>query len=138
MGVGDLMKAEAEEDANRHLESRGRTYARAVSGDRARAAIRTGKRAEEILKLIEEDEDISFLVLAAGTSNEGPGPLVTYAGEGGRVVPVPIAIVPRQPRGRGNRRAGVRFRAEFAAQSSALMSSNRRSKRAATLMQKPC
>ena len=31
---------------------------------------------EEILKLIEEDEDIAILVLAAGTGKEGPGPLV--------------------------------------------------------------
>ena len=38
--------------------------------------MREGKTAEEILKLIEEDEDIAILVLAAGTGKDGPGPLV--------------------------------------------------------------
>ena len=38
--------------------------------------IREGETAEEILKLIDEDEDIAILVLAAGTGKEGPGPLV--------------------------------------------------------------
>ena len=57
-------------------------------------AVREGKTAEEILKLIEEDEDIAILVLAAGTSKDGPGPLVssfsTMAGD----YPIPVAIVP--------------------------------------------
>ena len=48
-----------------------------------------------ITKLIKEDEDISFLVLAAGTGKEGPGPLVTtIAGKAAATFPVPIVIVP--------------------------------------------
>ena len=38
--------------------------------------IREGEKAQEMLKLIEDDEDIAILVLAAGTGKEGPGPLV--------------------------------------------------------------
>ena len=54
-----------------------------------------GERAEEIIELIREDEDISFLVLAAGSSKEGPGPLVsTLAGRAASTFPIPIVVVP--------------------------------------------
>jgi hypothetical protein len=38
--------------------------------------VREGTTADEILGLIEDDEDIAILVLAAGTGKDGPGPLV--------------------------------------------------------------
>ena len=50
--------------------------------------------AEEILKLIDEDEDIGILTLAAGTGKEGPGPLVTNLGKTAGSFPIPVAIVP--------------------------------------------
>ena len=56
--------------------------------------IREGDTAEEILKLIDEDEDISVLVLAAGVDKEGPGPLVASLGTTAGTFPVPMAIVP--------------------------------------------
>jgi nucleotide-binding universal stress UspA family protein len=56
--------------------------------------IREGEVAEEILKLIEEDEDISVLVLAAGVGTEGPGPLVSHLGATAGAFPIPVAIVP--------------------------------------------
>ena len=58
--------------------------------------IREGHKPEEILKLIEEDEDIAILVLGAAIDPSGPGPLVAslaagrYAGN----FPIPISIVP--------------------------------------------
>jgi hypothetical protein len=56
---------------------------------------RIGVKADEIVKLIGEDEDISFLVLAAGTGKEGPGPLVsTLVGKTVSTFPVPVVIVP--------------------------------------------
>ncbi len=50
-------------------------------------------------KLIDEDEDIAILVLAAGSRQGGPGPLVTALRRQGdrRPFPVPVAIVPRPP-----------------------------------------
>ncbi len=51
-------------------------------------------RSEEILKLIDEDEDIAILVLAAGTGKEGPGPLVATLGKTAGTFPIPIAVVP--------------------------------------------
>ena len=63
--------------------------------DRPQIVTRTGAKADEILAQIEEDEDVSFLVLAAGAGKEGPGPLVTaIAGKAASTFPIPIVIVP--------------------------------------------
>ena len=51
--------------------------ANGIAGITPERVIREGENAEEILQLIEEDEDIAVLVLAAGTGKEGPGPLVS-------------------------------------------------------------
>ena len=56
--------------------------------------IREGETSEQILKLIDEDEDIAILVLAAGTGKEGPGPLVASLGKTAGDFPIPVAIVP--------------------------------------------
>jgi nucleotide-binding universal stress UspA family protein len=56
--------------------------------------VRDGEKAEEILNLIEADEDIAVLVLAAGTGKEGPGPLVSNLGKTVANFPIPVAIVP--------------------------------------------
>lgn len=58
--------------------------------------IREGKKVDEILKLIEEDEDIAILVLGAATDAKGPGPLVSSlaAGKTAGTFPIPINIVP--------------------------------------------
>ena len=44
--------------------------------------IREGSKAEEIRKLIDEDEDIAILVLGASTDAAGPGPLVSSLAAG--------------------------------------------------------
>lgn len=59
--------------------------------------IMEGTKAEEIVKLIEEDEDISILVLGASTNpKQGPGPLVSSLATGTHAgsFPIPISIVP--------------------------------------------
>jgi nucleotide-binding universal stress UspA family protein len=58
--------------------------------------IREGQKADEILKLILEDEQIGVLVLGASTDPEGPGPLVSSLAVGAKAgnFPVPITIVP--------------------------------------------
>lgn len=60
------------------------------------AIIRTGDKAEEIIKVIGRDKDISVLVLGASVSREGPGLLVSSLAAGSRVgtFPIPIIIVP--------------------------------------------
>jgi nucleotide-binding universal stress UspA family protein len=56
--------------------------------------IREGDKAEELLKLIEENEDIAVLMLAAGTGAEGPGPLISSLVRTAGTFPIPLAIVP--------------------------------------------
>lgn len=57
--------------------------------------IREGNKAEEILKVIAEDEDIAILVLGASIDAKGPGPLVSAlaAGKAGGF-PIPVTVVP--------------------------------------------
>ena len=50
--------------------------------------------AEEILNLIEEDEDIITLILAANSGEGGPGPLVASLHKTIGQYPVPVGIVP--------------------------------------------
>lgn len=58
--------------------------------------VRSGKRPDEILKLIEEDEDIAIMILGASIDSRGPGPLVSSLATGklAGMFPIPIVIVP--------------------------------------------
>src|SRR6188508_2489751 len=56
--------------------------------------IEKGEKAQEVLNLIEDDEDIAILVLAADTGKEGPGPLVSSVCKNAGDFPIPVAIVP--------------------------------------------
>ncbi len=62
----------------------------------AEEVIREGNKADEILKMIEEDEDVAILVLGASTDPKGPGPLVSTlaVGKAAGAFPIPITIVP--------------------------------------------
>jgi len=93
LGVADIMKAEAHEEAQASLEKFA-VRANGVAGITPERVVREGKTADEILKLIETDEDIAILVLAAGTGKEGPGPLVASLGATAGEFPIPVAIVP--------------------------------------------
>jgi len=94
LGVENIMRAEALEKAQATL-AKVAARARDIANLDPEMVIREGKRAEEIRKLIESDEDIAILVLAAGESSEGPGPLVTaIAARSSGTFPVPITIVP--------------------------------------------
>lgn len=57
-----------------------------------------GKIADEIMKVIGEDEDIAILVLGAAPDAKGPGPLVASfaAGRTAGGFPIPVTIVPGQ------------------------------------------
>ncbi len=93
LGVADIMKAEQMEEANAALDkfaARAHEIAE-INPDRV---IREGGAAEEIVKLIDEDADIGILVLAAGNSKDGPGPLVSHLAKTAGDFPIPVAIVP--------------------------------------------
>jgi nucleotide-binding universal stress UspA family protein len=93
LGVADIMRAEAHEEANAILD-RYAARANGVAGITPERVIREGNIADEILKLIDEDEDIGILVLAAATEKEGPGPLVANLSKSAGTYPIPVAIVP--------------------------------------------
>jgi nucleotide-binding universal stress UspA family protein len=94
IGVGEAMLEEGRDEAQILLDAAAKE-ARSAAGLEPEQAIRVGEKATAIIKLIEEDEDISFLVLAAGTGKEGPGPLVTnIAGKAASTFPIPVVIVP--------------------------------------------
>ena len=93
LGVADIMRAEAHDEASAEL-AKYAARAEGIAGIKAECAVREGDKTEEILKIIDEDEDIFILVLAAGTSAEGPGPLVTTIGRTAGDYPIPLAIVP--------------------------------------------
>ena len=96
LGVENIMRAEAMEQAETTL-GRFADMARTFGTVEPQLVIREGNRSEEIVNLIEADEDIAILVLAAGTDKEGPGPLVTaLAGKTSATFPIPITIVPGQ------------------------------------------
>ena len=93
LGVEQVMRSEAHAEAEEILAD---VVARvkAIAAIEPETVIREGARAAEVMGLIEEDEDIAVLVLAAGTSSEGPGPLVTSIGRSAGSFPVPVTIVP--------------------------------------------
>jgi nucleotide-binding universal stress UspA family protein len=93
LGVADIMRAEAHEQANALLD-RASARANGVAAITPERVIREGTKVDEILSLIDEDEDIAALMLAAGTGKEGPGPLVANLGKTAGTFPIPIAIVP--------------------------------------------
>ena len=57
--------------------------------------IREGIKAEEIIKVIAEDEDVAILVLGASIDAQGPGPLVSALASGkAGAFPIPVTVVP--------------------------------------------
>jgi len=93
LGVADIMRAEAHEEANSVLD-RHAARASSITGTQPERVIREGDKTEEALKLIDEDEDIAALILAAGTGKEGPGPLVSSLVKTAGTFPIPVAVVP--------------------------------------------
>ena len=71
------------------------TKVRETIGIEPELVIREGKPSDEIHKLIEDDQDIAILVLAAGAAKEGPGPLVASIAGKGAAFPIPVTVVPQ-------------------------------------------
>ena len=90
-GVEEIMEAEAREEAERLVYNSAKTI-NELSGLIPELVIMSGRPAESLTELLKNDRDISILVLASGTSKEGPGPLVSLFASG--VQPIPVTIVP--------------------------------------------
>ncbi|MEM7547183.1 MAG: universal stress protein [Pseudomonadota bacterium] len=94
IGVGEVMRAEARDAAEARL-SQLADEVRELSGVLPEFIIREGVAHDEVLTHIKDDPEIGVLVLGAGTSGDGPGPLVSnLAGRMAGGLAVPVTVVP--------------------------------------------
>ncbi len=93
IGIGDMMREEARERIRIHFDIFAGEMQKKY-GIVPQLAIREGHAVEEILGQINDDKEIGVLVLAAGTSRDGPGPLVSRLSRTSGTLPIPITIVP--------------------------------------------
>ncbi|MBX3582363.1 MAG: universal stress protein [Rhizobiaceae bacterium] len=94
LGVEKIMRDEAMQAAGAALDAQA-SKVRETVGIEPELVVREGKPVDEIHKLIEEDQDIAILVLAAGAAKEGPGPLVSSVAGKGAAFPIPVTVVPQ-------------------------------------------
>jgi nucleotide-binding universal stress UspA family protein len=92
LGVADIMRAEAHEDANAALD-RASGRANGIAAITPERVIREGDPTEQILDVIENDVDIAMLVLAANPGAEGPGPIIAMMANTVGSFPIPVTIV---------------------------------------------
>jgi nucleotide-binding universal stress UspA family protein len=93
LGVADIMRAEAQEDANAALD-RAAGRANGIAAITPERVIREGEPTEQILDVIDQDVDIAMLVLAANPGPEGPGPLITLIAGVVGSFPIPVTVIP--------------------------------------------
>ena len=92
--VGNLMRAEARDDAERLLQEMG-AFVVEMSGKYPALYIAEGTPRNVVVELIDSAPEISVLVLAAAPGGKGPGPLISFLTKRtvGRMR-VPVLIVP--------------------------------------------
>jgi len=93
LGVAEVMRAEAHEEANAALD-RAAGRANGIAAITPERVIREGDPIDQILEVIDKDVDISMLVLAANPGAEGPGPIITTVTKTVGSFPIPVTIVP--------------------------------------------
>lgn len=94
LGVGRVMEEEARAAVEEHLnELAGEVFA--MTGSLPTLYLRTGRRRDELLALLEEEPDISLLVLGTAVDGDDPGPLVNeLIAKGGQRLRLPVTLVP--------------------------------------------
>jgi nucleotide-binding universal stress UspA family protein len=90
-GVEEIMMDEAHRDAEALVYDAAKAI-NELTGLTPELIIEHGEASECLMELIRRDRDISILVLAAGTSKDGPGPLVKLFAT--KVQAIPVTIVP--------------------------------------------
>lgn len=93
IGVGAVMREEARDRIQAHFEVFAKWMRDKQQVD-PELVIREGEAVSEIIAQIVEDPEVGVLVLGAGTSKKGPGPLVTQLSKSAGSLPIPITIVP--------------------------------------------
>ena len=93
IGVGAVMREEARDRINAHFEVFAKWMRDKQQVD-PELVIREGETVTEIIAQIADDPEVGVLVLGAGVSNKGPGPLGTQLTKSAGTLPIPITIVP--------------------------------------------
>lgn len=94
MFVGSLMKEEQRLQAEERL-SHFSALVEALSGEKPEIIIRDGDAQEELLRVLDSDQRLSVLVLAASGGPDGPGPLISaLTGKHADRLRLPVTIVP--------------------------------------------
>ena len=92
--VEEIILQEAREEAQEKLKKWSKII-NDLSGITPELCVKEGIASEKIIEVLEDDDAVRFLVLAA-SSGEKPGPLVSLlAGQKSGKLPVPIVIVPK-------------------------------------------
>ena len=93
-GVGELMRDEARTEAEGLLNTNAE-YVQELTGNLPAVYLREGDPKAELINLINEEQEISMLILGANTNAENTGPLINYlTNKGAAECRVPITIVP--------------------------------------------
>ena len=92
--IAELMETEARSEAEQLLQ-RIAADARQQTGEMPIIYLREGNTIEQLIEVLKQEDEISVLVLGAGTGEGGPGPLVSelsnkLAGK----IRLPVTIVP--------------------------------------------
>ncbi len=93
IGVGTIMREEAKERIHAHFQVFAKWMVDKHDID-PRLVIREGNVVEQILKRINENDEIGVLVLGAASGRRGPGPIITELMRQSANLPVPMTIVP--------------------------------------------
>ena len=93
--VSDIMKNEARDEAETMLH-KASAYIKEETGITPTLHVREGDIIEELLKLIEVENNIAILILAADIeSKEGPGPIISsILANNYKRLNIPVVIVP--------------------------------------------
>jgi nucleotide-binding universal stress UspA family protein len=87
--VTDLMRSEARELLTNYAQR-----AQDVASISPETLLCEGNAAQQILNVIQDDDDIAILVLAAGSTEIGPGALISDLARTAGAYPIPVVIVP--------------------------------------------
>ena len=93
--ITDIMKNEAREEAETMLH-KASGYVKEETGITPTLHVREGEQIEELIKLIQEEKNISELILAASMDEKGPGPIISsiITTKNYSKLNIPIIIVP--------------------------------------------
>jgi nucleotide-binding universal stress UspA family protein len=99
--ISPWRRVEERMDASQHDEAlallqRHESAIEKATGQKPIFYIRDGKTREALLKLLEEEPEISLLVLGAATQDTGPGPLISFltSAKGTKRLKIPFVVVP--------------------------------------------